>query len=323
MKGGMWRVNSLLALALAAGSAVSAQKLDESLFVQESGNTFSFGEMFEEVLYDLDQRRAEQSGFQVSFQFSWLVAPEAFDYSDGLNILTRTAEVMHPEWSNSEANDFSQSLSNSGLWNRFSNGNRAARPWGIRLAWVKEDLLPLSLSAGFGQMGVDYYIEGRLADDASIGLNANQLRAVTFVDDYFRMKEQFGNVWWFPQDPKTPDPFSAYYVEAGIGKRVHPLASLFVHYRQPLGVADRIRSGLAAENTAFDEPTVTIRDGASAHFGPIFSIQAQYHGRFMEWGLERIIRTAPTGTWPDYLIENGAIPFDARSHTELSIGLRF
>ena len=303
-------------------TGASAQKLDESLFDGRKGSEFDLNSAMGQLLADLDERRSEQSGFQVSFQFSWMVAPEGFAYEDALNILMRTAEIMYPDWTPNQEADFSQSIYNSGLYNQFAQENRAARPWGLRLAWVSEDVLPVSLSIGAGQMGIDYYIEGRLPEDDVIGLNANQVRAVTFIHEYFQNKSDFGNVWNFP-DMSPPPAFGAYYLEAGIGKRVHPLASLFVHYRQPVGVGAQVRSDLLAENTAFDNPVVTIRDGAAAHFGPIFTIQAQYHGRFMEWGIERVVRTTPYGSWPDNLISNGAIPFDGRSHTELSVGLRF
>lgn len=303
---------------------VWGQKLDEALFNAQNSSGMDLSSAWSAYVSETEALRADQMGFQVSLQFSWLVAPAGFEYNDGLNILTRTGKVLHPEWSENQANDFSQVISNSGIWHRFSDNNRSARPWGVRGAWVSESLLPISLSLGAGKMGIDFYIEGRLtADDSPIGLNAHQLRAVTFIDDYFRMQEEFGSVWWFPQDPSTPEPFSAMYLEAGIGKRVHPLASLFLHYRQPIGVANQIRSNLAAENTAFDEPTVTIRDGADAHFGPIFCVQAQYHGKYLQWGIERVTRWSPTGTWPDYLVEHGAIPFQNQSHTELSIGIRF
>ena len=307
---------------LSTASIASAQKLDESLFDNSRNSNFNLSAAIDQLLSDLDVHRSEQKGFQLSFQFSWMVAPEAYAYEEGLEILTRTADLMYPDWTSNESSDFVQTLRNSGKYYSFAESNRAARPWGLRMAWVSEDLLPLSLSVGAGQMGIDYYMEGRLPDNSVIGLNANQVRAVTFIHQYFQNKADYGQIWYSPDITPTP-PFSAYYLEAGLGKRVHPLASLFVHYRQPIGVGPQVRSELLAENTAFDEPVVTIRDGASAHFGPIFTIQAQYHGRFMEWGLERVVKTAPSGSWPDNLISNGAIPFQGRSHTEISIGIRF
>jgi hypothetical protein len=301
----------------------NAQKLDEGLFEQGSSSSWDMRSSIEQLMADLDANRNSQMGFQVSFQFSWMVAPEGFAYEDGLNIITRTSRLLYPGWSESQANDFSQTMSNTGLWNRFADENRAARPWSFRFAWVDETTLPLSLSFGVGQMGLDYYIEAQDVEGSAIGLNAHQVRATTFISDFHRLKEEFGNPWWFPQDPRTPDALAAWYLEGGVGKRIHPLASLFVHYRLPIGVADAVRKDLNAENTAFDEPRVTISDAAEAHFGPVVSVQAQYHGRFMEWGIERVMQIAPSGSWPEYLIENGAIPFQSRSHTEVSVGIRF
>jgi hypothetical protein len=315
---------NIKAAAMAASLAVVAsgawaQKLDENLFDASGGKEFDMESAYDQLMADLTEHRAEQMGFQVSAQFSWMVAPEAFAYEDGLNILRWTAKEMY-NWNSNQANNFAESLSWSGVGNDFSQQNRAARPWGIRFAWVEESLLPVSLSLGAGQMGLDYYIEGRRTSDSTvIGLTGHQLRAATYLQHY----ADLGSDPWNHPGLNVPSAISVPYVEAGVGKRVHPLASLFVHYRQPVAASSRIRNAFNAANAGWDDPTLYLRDDAPVHVGPIFTIQAQYHGRFMEWGLERVVRMAPTGTWPTYLQENGSMPVQSGAHTEVSIGLRF
>lgn len=304
---------------LAVTWGASAQKLDENLFQNQRGSEFDIESAYDQLMADLNEHRAAQKGFQVSAQFSWMVAPEAFPYEEGLNILRWTAREMY-NWNSNQANNFAESLNWSGVGDNFSQKNRAARPWGIRIAWVEESVLPLSVSLGVGQMGLDYYIEGRrTADSSVVGLNGHQVQAATYLQQY----EDLGSDPWNHPGLNAPDPISVPYVEAGVGKRVHPLASVFVHYRQPVAASKRIRDTFNAANAGWENPAVYLRDDAPAHFGPIFSVQVQYHGRFMEWGLERVVRTAPSGTWPTYLMENGAMPVAAAAHTEVSIGLRF
>lgn len=311
---GMWAAGLVLLTQLAA-----AQKLDENLFDASSGKAFDMESAYDRLIAELSGHREEQMGFQVSAQFSWMVAPEAFAYEDGLNILRWTAKEMN-NWTSDQANNFAESLNWSGVGSDFSQQNRAARPWGLRLAWVEESVLPVSLSVGAGQMGLDFYIEGRRTSDSTvIGLNGQQLRAVTYLQHY----ADLGNDPWNHPGLNVPETISVPYLEAGIGKRVHPLASLFVHYRQPVGASNRIRTAFNNANAGWDDPSIYLRNDAPVHYGPIFTVQAQYHGRFMEWGLERVVRMAPVGTWPAYLQENGAMPVEGAAHTEVSIGLRF
>ena len=99
---------NMKAAAVAASLAVVAsgawaQKLDENLFDASGGKEFDMGSAYDQLMADLTEHRVEQMGFQVSAQFSWMVAPDA-PFGPGSNISKLSNHpVVHVSWNDAKA----------------------------------------------------------------------------------------------------------------------------------------------------------------------------------------------------------------------------
>jgi hypothetical protein len=304
---------------------LAGQRLNEGMFTgAEPAARPSLWSQYEALQDSIFVSKATQKGFTVTFHFSWSLL-ESFDTRSNFQSIRDVVEKTHPEWGPTQVENHLYPMQYGPLQGSLPSLGAAGRPRGVRLSWVAEELIPVTLTLGTGMTPVFGYVEGTLSDGTTTaGFQSDELRWVSYLDDFARLRNIY-NSWYWPDNdrPVMPQRIEMPYLEWGVGKQLNPVWGVQALHRIPLGMGKRIFDAHNQRNVRFENPTVSITEGARFHGGQHFSGLLTCRGRHLVWSLEGAWITAPSGTWVDYLLEKGANPISGRSYLVSGVGFVF
>jgi hypothetical protein len=314
-------------LLCAAFLNANAQRLQEGMFADSGPDAprKSIWTLYSALQDSVLAYKPEQQGFAVTIHTAWSTLG-AFNASTNFQAIREITEKTHPDWNLSQIDGHLYAMQYGPLQGALPDLGEAGRPRGARITWLQEDLLPVSLTLGTGMTPVLGYVEGTLiSDESKVGFQADELRWVSYMDDYNRLKAIDGGNWYWPSNdyPVIPKRTEMPYLELGVGKQLNSIWGIHALYRLPFGMRSRILEAHNERNLRFDSPSVKITPDAQFHGGQHFSGLLSCRGKHLVWTLEAAWITAPEGSWATYLIENGATPLEAMTYWSSGVGFVF